>query len=178
MPPAVIAPDGGGTPAVELATGCPVTADVRGNLGPASVVTSAVNKDWLKDRWQAAANMAGAPLAGPHTLVIDLGRPCRVARAEVDFEDAHASLYDIELSDVGASGPWRLLRSVDAKALEVAKSGGGVTRAPKHVVHRFETPGQPGQGNAARWVRLRLRTLATMWGVSVWRVQLWGSCAA
>jgi hypothetical protein len=139
-----------------------------------------VNKDWLKDRWQAAANMVGTPMEGEHWLVVDLGHPCRVARAAVDFEDAHAALYDVELSDVGASGPWRLLRTVDATALAAATCATcpGVTRAPKHVVHRFETPVLPGQENAARWVRLRLRTLATRWGVSVWRIQLWGSCAA
>lgn len=30
----------------------PVTADVRGNLGPPEVVTNEAVADWLKDRWQ------------------------------------------------------------------------------------------------------------------------------
>ena len=29
-----------------------VTSDVRGNLGPPSVITSESTEDWLKDRWQ------------------------------------------------------------------------------------------------------------------------------
>ena len=33
-----------------ISLGRPVTSDVRGNLGPASVVTSEATQDWLKDR--------------------------------------------------------------------------------------------------------------------------------
>lgn len=35
-----------------VSLGKPVTASVRGNLGPASVVTNERVDDWLKDRWQ------------------------------------------------------------------------------------------------------------------------------
>ena len=44
-----------------LSEGKPVTSDVRGNLGEASVVTSPKVDDWLKDRWQV-------PLARPASL--------------------------------------------------------------------------------------------------------------
>jgi len=147
----------------------PIYPQVRGNLGPASTVTSAVSKDWLKDRWQGAKDMSGAPIPGPHSLVIDLQRRCRVTRAKVDFETAYAAQYDVELSDGGVDGPWRLLHAVESAALPAAD----VSKRGQHVVHRFATPSPPG--DAARWVRLHLKTLATGWGVSVWRVELWGS---
>lgn len=35
-----------------ISLGKPVTASVRGNLGPSSVVTNERVEDWLKDRWQ------------------------------------------------------------------------------------------------------------------------------
>ena len=35
-----------------------VQADVHGNLGPPSKITEDIkSRDWIKDRWQAAANM-------------------------------------------------------------------------------------------------------------------------
>merc|ERR1712137_181228 len=65
----------GSTPEVELSLGQLVQSDVRGNLGPAEVVTrGAPARDWLKDRWQAAKDMSGAPLPGEHWLSVDLGR--------------------------------------------------------------------------------------------------------
>jgi hypothetical protein len=41
-----------------LSLGKPVTSDVRGNLGPPSVVTSESMEDWLGDRWQAVCGTA------------------------------------------------------------------------------------------------------------------------
>jgi len=61
-----------------LSTGCPATASVHGNLGPPSVVTSHVSTDWLKDRWQAAKDMSGTPIPGPHWLAVDLKQAVRV----------------------------------------------------------------------------------------------------
>lgn len=57
---------------VLVSENCPASSDIIGNLGPASVITSEVTKDWLKDRWQAAANMRGEPVPGPHYLQVDL----------------------------------------------------------------------------------------------------------
>lgn len=34
----------------------PARADVRGNLGPASVVTTEKIEEWLTDRWQGTVN--------------------------------------------------------------------------------------------------------------------------
>ncbi|KAK3266463.1 hypothetical protein CYMTET_24914 [Cymbomonas tetramitiformis] len=120
---------------VELATGCPVTSDVRGNLGPASVVTSAAHGDWLKDRWQGAKDMSGTPIPGEHWLTIDLGRPCAIAQVEVDFEVAYAASYDVELADNGMDGPWRLLRSVEASVLSPAELWGAQLEVAKPRLH-------------------------------------------
>jgi len=69
---------------------------VRGNLAPPGVVTNGRANDWLKDRWQARAgaarldarrgstqaakNMQGAAIPGPHWLIVDLGRSCTTPR--------------------------------------------------------------------------------------------------
>lgn len=74
---------------VVLSANCPVFADVKGNLGPADVLTKrieavttdsmtaeevakVVEEHWLTARWQAASNMKGDPIPGVHWLVLDL----------------------------------------------------------------------------------------------------------
>jgi len=48
-----------------VSEGKPATSDVRGNLGPATVVTSRKVGDWLKDRWQAQPKLNPRPSCGP-----------------------------------------------------------------------------------------------------------------
>jgi hypothetical protein len=67
-------------------------------------------QDWLRDRWQAAGDMNGTPLPGPHWLQVfaaaaqcrtsfDHGRkvslqqPSLVFRVAIDWETAHCSDY-------------------------------------------------------------------------------------
>ena len=50
----------------------PAKASVRGNLAPASSVTTASTKDWLRDRWQAAADMNGTPVPGEHWVSVGM----------------------------------------------------------------------------------------------------------
>ncbi len=50
---------------------CNVTTDVRGNLGPASVLIQNQTTDWIKDRWQAASDMHGTNIHGPHYVQLD-----------------------------------------------------------------------------------------------------------
>ena len=77
---------------VLVSAGKPASSDVRGNLGPATVVTSNIVKDWLKDRWQAAKNMQGVPIPGPHWIEVDLEQRCICSRFLVDFETAFAKV--------------------------------------------------------------------------------------
>lgn len=46
-----------------VSLGKPVTSSVRGNLGPASVVTNESIEDWLKDRWQGLQFLPTTPIA-------------------------------------------------------------------------------------------------------------------
>ena len=50
---------------------CTVTTDVRGNLGPASVLIQNQTLDWIKDRWQAASDMHGTNIHGPHNVQLE-----------------------------------------------------------------------------------------------------------
>ena len=85
--------------------GVRVTADVRGNLGPPSVVCQIKpGADWLKDRWQAASDMGGTAIPGRHWLVVDLGRPVVADRAVLDWEAAFASKYRIEVRSTAPLG--------------------------------------------------------------------------
>ncbi|CAE7453380.1 unnamed protein product, partial [Symbiodinium natans] len=95
---------------VELSESKPAWSDVAGNLAPASVVTrKAPGEDWLKDRWQAAKNMQGVPIAGEHWLCIDLERETsQLSIVELDFEAAHAKAYVLETAS-SSRGPWEAL---------------------------------------------------------------------
>ena len=76
-----------------LSLGKPVKSSVRGNLGPADVVTSEYTKDWLHDRWQAAKNMKGEPIPGEHFLEIDLQREALISHIVIDWEDGYSDRY-------------------------------------------------------------------------------------
>ena len=104
-----------------ISAGRPASSDVRGNLGPARVVTSEVVKDWLKDRWQAAKNMKGEPIPGPHWIEVDLGRSCTCSRFVIDFETAHSEVKPLYL----VPGPGR--QFFDTTVL-------------KHLCAKFECP--------------------------------------
>jgi len=76
--------------------GRPATADVRGNLGPPTVLTDEKEPvDWLTDRWQAALNMQGTPIPGEHWVQIDLGSPCIITRVVLDWETAWSTHWNL-----------------------------------------------------------------------------------
>jgi hypothetical protein len=51
---------------------CHVATDVRGNLGPASVLLDYNHTtDWIHDRWQAASDMHGTNIHGHHSVQLD-----------------------------------------------------------------------------------------------------------
>lgn len=139
----------------------PVISDVRGNLGPASVVTNEDMNDWLKDRWQAAKNMNGEPIPGEHWLEIDLQRKCIIHRILIDWEDAYSDAWTVN----GAlENSWNLIvRSINARRVSLSKY---------HLLQQADVP--EINRNPVRKVRLTIHRPSTRWGVSVWRVQLWG----
>ena len=90
--------------AVELcASGCVARCDVRGNLGECGVILNR-GDDWLKDRWQAASDMGGTAIPGPHKVEIEFGRDVRVCSVEIDWETAYAEDYTIAADGVRVDG--------------------------------------------------------------------------
>ena len=118
---------------------------------------------------QAAKNMQGTPIPGPHWVKIDLGRPAEVARVELDFETAFAKGYNIELSGSGADGSagWTTVFST--------QKGSGKPTAKQHVVHNADLMGgRPPPTPTGRFIRVTLTELGTAWGVSLWEVRAYG----
>ena len=143
-----------------LSAGRPAKASVRGNLAPASAVTSASTRDWLKDRWQAAADMNGTPISGEHWVSVDLGGPHLAVSFVLDWETACADDYAVQaLRD----GTWVTLpTTLDAR-----------TKSTQHVVDTLSVRvGRPAL--EARQFRVLIRRPATRWGVSLWRFEIWG----
>lgn len=102
---------------ISRSKGVAVTCDVRGNLGPCSVVVQdPPGSDWLKDRWyessalsilifsssienayrQAASDMGGTAIKGVHWIVLDFGRLVKVHQVILDWETAFARAYRLE----------------------------------------------------------------------------------
>ncbi len=153
-------------PAVLLSVGRPASADVRGNLADASVLTrAAAPGDWLTDRWQAAADMSGTPLPGEHWVQVDLERAADVDRVVLVFETAFSKRYSIQA---------RLYEDAGWATIGTAERAATTHRSAQQVVHDVAV----ARGVRARYVRVVLHEPATQWGVSLWRVECWGHSAA
>lgn len=141
----------------------PVTSDVRGNLGSPSVVTNENVNDWLKDRWQAAKNMNGEPIPGEHWLEIDLQRVCMIHRLLIDWEDAYSDAWTLK-GWIGNT--WgELVTSTHART---------TSRSKQHLVQEVSISPN-NQKLRVQKVRLVIHHPSTRWGVSIWRLQLWGT---
>ena len=145
-----------------LSSGKPATASVRGNLGPATVVTSESTADWLTDRWQAAADMSGTPIPGEHWVEIDLEHIASLSRVVLDWETAHATAWTIRA---------RLYEDSSWATLAVGTESSSVSSSlPQHVIQQVLLP----PGARARYIKLLIHSPATRWGSSLWRFQVWG----
>jgi hypothetical protein len=100
---------------------CHVLTDVRGNLGPASVILNNRTEDWIRDRWQAASDLHGTNIQGPHFVQftwrqnVSSSRPSTpklraasalenpvepmivVQRMVLDWEAAYSDNYDVQI---------------------------------------------------------------------------------
>ena len=154
--------------AVELcAKGCVARCDVRGNLGECGVILNR-GDDWLKDRWQAASDMGGTAIPGPHNVEINFGRDVRVCSVEIDWETAYADDYTIHLDgervfDGAAPGASRRAR--------MSGKSPGVKGRPLHVVHDITLD----DCVPARVLTIHINRGATPWGVSIWHVGVMGT---
>ena len=43
-------------------------------------ITDGKNADWLRDRWQAAKDMTGKPIAGKQWVMLDLSKRAQITR--------------------------------------------------------------------------------------------------
>lgn len=130
--------------------GVTATADVRGNLGPSSVVIQKdPGTDWIKDRWQAASNMHGTAIKGAHWVKLDFGREIVIDRVVLDWEAAYATQYKLEgspfdLSDDDGAEKLVLFDGTDPSqehrrtSVESGQSPGVDTKTPLHVVHTID----------------------------------------
>ena len=155
--------------AVELCSKdhCVARCDVRGNLGECGVIFNR-GDDWLKDRWQAASDMGGTAIPGPHKVDIDLGRDVRVCSVEIDWETAYAEDYTIAADGV------RVFDGAAPGASRRARMSGkspGVKGRPLHVVHDVTLD----ECAPARTLTIDIAKGATPWGVSIWHVGVMGT---
>ena len=172
-------------------------SDVRGNLGPVSVVIQAdPGTDWIHDRWQAASNMHGKQIPGEHWIQLEFQKATVVAdRIVLDWETAYADQYVLEASlepitnespnsDVWVLFDGRKKHDVDAM-LSVTKSGrspGVKEPMPLHVVHEIQLNGNgkndninnPNRHRPFRFLRLHILKSKTGWGVSLWQFDVYG----
>ena len=165
VPSALPSPRGAPSPAASppplslLSTGRPAKADVRGNLAAPTVITDESTADWLADRWQAAANMQGEPIPGPHWVEVDLERVAEVRSMLLDWETAHATDWSLR-TRVAVEDAWQ---DAEVQAREVS-------RGEQHVVQDAQLVSVV----QARFLRLTINAPATQWGASLWRWQVWG----
>lgn len=167
------------------------TCDTRGNLGPCSVVVQTVpGQDWLKDRWQAASDMGGTAIPGPHWVVLDFKRNVIVQAVKLDWETAYADEYRLEgslkpPSNTGSGSTvvegWTVIynssieyhRSALRHISTSGVSPGIVTKKlPLHVVHYLNLSSLPQV--ELRYLRLYIVRPAAGWGVSLWQFDVVG----
>lgn len=161
-----------------------VTADVRGNLGPASVVVQVhPGKDWIHDRWQAASDMHGTAIKGVHWIQLEFERDIVPDRIVVDWEAAYSDKYRIEASpvpfteDMPTDQIWTLFDSEDTSQREhltekrEGQSPGVKSKTPLHIIHSIR---KLQTRKACRYVRLYILKSAMGWGVSVWQLDVYG----
>ena len=161
-----------------ISDGALATASVRGNLGPPSVVVSPVADDWLNDRWQAAKNMKGEPIPGPHWIVLALKEPAHnISKIKIDFETAYSNDYAVDAycSDTQS---WETVYKSSMRDVVVQ-------RFKHHVTHEIclkgrinvceaQTIDQSSPSKSVSKVRLRIKRPAERWGTSVWSFLVWG----
>lgn len=191
--------DDGGV--VRLVT-CTATTDVRGNLGPASVLLNN-GTDWMQDRWQAASDLHGTNIRGPHWVQLEWRQsqtprrrrrrrddttkqppqpqrpqPVVVQRIVLDWEAAYADHYDVQFRvDNGNSTTqqWQTVLSSPSPTIAVStwgQSPGVDTVTPLHVVHEINVPGS-SLPTPPRFLPTSAVRLVIHRSATGWGVSLW-----
>jgi hypothetical protein len=154
-----------------------VTADVRGNLGPPSVMTQQTpGTDWLKDRWQAASDMHGTAIPGVHWVELEFPWYVEtISKVVLDWEAAFARDYRIEVSM--DQQDWHVVfdSHVDSDrrtSTESGQSPGVTSKTPLHIVHTVTVLDHVVP---FKYLRVYIRKSAMGWGVSLWQVDVYGT---
>jgi len=154
-----------------------ITTDVRGNLGPASVLNQdPPGTDWIKDRWQAASDMHGTAIKGAHWVIMEFPSPITTSHIVLDWEAALSKDYKIEVNSNHDDDDDEWTAVFDTSndffdSQEFGQSPGVKTKTPLHIVHNITTSAE-----APSFTRLRIwiRSSAHGWGVSLWQVDVYG----
>ena len=176
-----------------------ITSSVRGNLGPASVLSqSPPGQDWIKDRWQAAGDMHGTAIKGSHWVMLDFTDISEVyiTKIVLDWETAYAKdyliegrittppknevddgwciLYDGKLEEENKHDMSIIHRTVE----EYGQSPGVKQKLPLHIVHAIEwTPQldekEATKGNDHNCHRIKYLRVFIRKPARGWGVSLW-----
>jgi F5/8 type C domain len=153
-----------------------VTTDVRGNLGPPSVmIQESPGTDWLKDRWQAASDMHGTAIPGVHWVMLEFPYPVTtISKVILDWEAALARDYRIDVSSDQLQ--WTVLfdshHDSDRRTSEESGQSPGVkSKTPLHIVHTVVIL-EPVV--TFTYLRVYIRKSAMGWGVSLWQLDVYG----
>jgi hypothetical protein len=154
-----------------------VTADVRGNRGPPSVMTQQTpDTDWLKDRWQAASDMHGTAIPGVHWVELEFPWYVEtISKVVLDWEAAFARDYLIDVSM--DQQDWHVVfdSHVDSDrrtSVESGQSHGVTSKTPLHIVHNVAVF---DHAVPFKYLRIYIRKSAMGWGVSLWQVDVYGT---
>jgi len=176
-----------------------ITTDVRGNLGPAEVMLTD-GTDWIKDRWQAASDMHGTAIQGHHEVLLSFHMPIQITSLVLDWEAAFSKdyllegaqknliwfpLYDTRLAMASAGDATTTKQQVLVLSSHVrsGQSPGVKTKTPLHIVDTFKLKNTTDAttsfdtADAAptlQYIRLTIRSSAMGWGVSLWRIKVFG----
>jgi hypothetical protein len=144
--------------------------------------------------------MKGDPIPGVHYLEIDLQGEYRVTQIVIDWEDGYSENYEISGSTMSENremfsglGKQDMRSNNDKlkKFMNQYKDKNGLTWGSGwhaiassaqrkitggykwHRIHTVDVP-QPEKVPPSRYVRLKIKSGATRWGVSIWRMQIYG----
>jgi hypothetical protein len=161
-----------------------VISDVRGNLGPASVIIQdPPGNDWIKDRWQAAGDMHGTSIPGQHWVVLDFGTNTsrHMTKVVIDWEAAYSKDYRVEISEGNSDSDWCILYDGTNKSQESSRSveeygqsPGVKKKTPLHVLHTIDVDGTQENCPSFRFLRVFINKSPTGWGVSIWELDIYG----
>ena len=153
-----------------------VSSSALGNLGPPSVILLESDSSWLEDRWQAAKDMSGKPLPGPHFLLMKwVDQPLhKISRIMIDFETAHCDDYYIEISQEGTASASTIF---DTKKDAAGTSRSRNTSKKQHVIDdiKIDRGAQQQQLQSFNIVKINFRKPSSEWGTSVWNVKVYGN---